>query len=106
MGTGVRIGEALAVLWHQVDFDAGEVEITHTVVRITGEGIIRMPTKSRAGERVLKLPTSVVAMLRSRFMVGVRLDEPVFPNTLGGFRDPSNTRRDLREARGEGQLAW
>ena len=106
MGTGVRIGEALAVVWHQVNFDAGEVEITHTVVRIKSKGIIRKPTKSRAGERVLRLPTSVVAMLRSRFMVGVRLDEPVFPNTLGGFRDPSNTRRDLRKARGEGLLAW
>ena len=79
---------------------------SHTVVRIKGKGIIRKPTKSRAGERVLRLPTSVVAMLRSRFMVGVRLDEPVFPNTLGGFRDPSNTRRDLRKARGEGLLAW
>lgn len=33
-------------------------------------------------------------------MVGVRLDEPVFPNTVGGLRDPSNTRRELRDARG------
>jgi integrase len=45
-------------------------------------------------------------MLRSRFMVGVRLDDPVFPDTLGGFRDPSNTRRDLRKARGDGLLDW
>src|SRR5690606_17412186 len=86
MGTGVRIGEALAVLWHQVNMDSGEVEITHTVTRIKGEGLLRKPTKSRAGERVLQLPTSVRAMLRSRFMDSVRLDEPVFPNTLGGFR--------------------
>ncbi len=89
-----------------MDFDSGEVEITHTVVRIKGEGLLRKQTKSRAGERVLTVPGSVMAMLRSRFMVGVRLDEPVFPNTLGGLRDPSNTRRDLREARGDGLLAW
>jgi integrase len=106
MGTGARIGEALAVLWQQVNLDGGAVEITHTIIRIKGEGLLRKPTKSRAGERLLQLPTSVVAMLRSRFMAGVRLDDPVFPDTLGGFRDPSNTRRDLRKARGDGLLDW
>lgn len=106
MGTGCRIGEALAVLWGQVNFDTGEVEITHTIIRVKGEGLLRKPTKSRDGERVLKLPFSAVAMLRRRFMVGVRLDEPVFPNMLGGFRDPSNTRRELRDARGDGLVAW
>jgi hypothetical protein len=70
MGTRSRIGEALAVLWGQVNFDAGEIEITHTIIRVRGEGLLRKPTKSRAGERVLKLPLSVVAMPRSRFMAG------------------------------------
>jgi integrase len=88
-GTGVRIGEALAVLWDQVDFAAGCVEVTHTVVPVRGQGLLRKEAKSRAGERVLALPSSVVAMLRARFMVGVKLDQPVFPNTLGDFRDPS-----------------
>jgi integrase len=31
---------------------------------------------------------------------------PVFPDTLGGLRDPSNTRRALREARGSDGFAW
>src|SRR5688500_6524291 len=31
---------------------------------------------------------------------------PVFPNSLGGLRDPSNTRRDLRNARGGDEFAW
>jgi integrase len=106
LSTGVRIGEALAVLWSQVDFDAGTVEVTHTVIRIKGEGLIRKKTKTRAGERLLPLPDWAVAMLRSRFMVGVRLDEPVFPNTLGGLRDPSGVHRDIRNARGIGSLAW
>lgn len=105
-GTGVRIGESLAVLWEQVDFDAGCVEVTHTVVRVKGKGLIRKKTKSRAGERLLALPASVLAMLRSRFMVGVKLDQPVFPNTLGDFRDPNNTRRCIREVRGDGLLSW
>ena len=105
-GTGVRIGEALAVLWDQVDFDAGCVEVTHTLVPVRGQGLLRKKAKSRAGERVLALPSSVVAMLRARFMVGVKLDQPVFPNTLGDFRDPSNTRRCIRAVRGDGSLSW
>jgi len=39
-------------------------------------------------------------------MTGARLDQPVFPNALGGFRDPSNARRELRESRGEETLGW
>ena len=38
-------------------------------------------------------------MLRRRHAQGVRLDHPVFPDSLGGFRDPANVRRELREAR-------
>jgi len=38
-------------------------------------------------------------MLRARFVQGVRLTDPVFPDRLGGFSDPSNTRRSFREAR-------
>jgi hypothetical protein len=64
-----------------------------------GEGLIRTKTKSRAGERVLKLPSWCIAMLRARFVQGVRLTDPVFPDRAGGFRDPSNTRRSFREAR-------
>ncbi|UPK76338.1 tyrosine-type recombinase/integrase [Nocardioidaceae bacterium SCSIO 66511] len=105
MGTGVRIGEALAVQWSQVDL-SGQVAITHTIVRVKGQGLLRKRTKSQAGERTLALPLSLRSMLRSRFMVGVRLDDPVFPNTVGGYRDPSNTRRELREARGDDLLSW
>lgn len=49
---------------------------------------------------------SGLAVLRRRFMAGARLDQPVFPDVLGGFRDPANVRRELREARGEEELAW
>ena len=106
LATGVRIGEALAVVWSQVDFQAGTVQITSTLVRVKGEGLLRKGTKSRAGERTLPLPMSAVAMLQRRFMSGARLDQPVFPDVNGGFRDPANTRREFREARGKEALAW
>lgn len=106
LATGVRIGEALAVVWSDVDFEAGTVRITSTLVRVKGEGLLRKGTKSRAGERTLPLPVSAVAMLRRRFMSGARLDQPVFPSVEGGFRDPANVRRELRDARGTETLAW
>ncbi|MEV6895688.1 helix-turn-helix domain-containing protein [Kribbella sp. NPDC051137] len=99
LGTGVRIGETLGVIWEQVNFFTSEVEITHQIVRPKREGLRRTKTKSRAGERVLKMPSWCVAMLRARFVQGVRLTDPVFPDSAGGFRDPSNTRRSFREAR-------
>ena len=37
-------------------------------------------------------------MLRTRQAAGTRLEYPVFPDVLGAFRDPSNTRRALRTA--------
>ena len=44
------------MIWSQVDFEAGSVEITSTLIRIRGEGLLRKRTKSRAGERTLPLP--------------------------------------------------
>lgn len=106
LATGCRIGEALAVLWSEVDLESGTVDISSTLIRVRGEGLLRKGTKSRAGERTLALPPSAVAVLRRRFMSGARLDQPLFPDVLGGFRDPANVRRELREARGEDALAW
>ena len=74
--------------------------------RVRGDGLLRKGTKSRAGDRTLPLPVTAVALLRRRFMAGARLDQPLFPDVLGGFRDPANVRRDLREARGTETLAW
>lgn len=31
---------------------------------------------------------------------------PVFPDSAGGWRDPSNTSRDLRNARGSEDFSW
>ncbi|PZF81595.1 site-specific integrase [Jiangella anatolica] len=106
LATGCRIGEALAVMWEQIDLEAGTVELTHTVIRLTGIGLIRKKTKTSAGERLLQLPLFGIVMLRRRFAEGIRLDQPVFASTVGGLRDPSNVRKVLRQVRGDGALAW
>lgn len=110
IATGVRIGEALALYWEDVDLDAGTVFIDWTVVRIRGVGLRRTDPKTPHSERLLELPRWAVEMLTRRWRVAAAenrpLSSPVFPDTLGGLRDPSNTRRALREARGSDGFAW
>ncbi|MGR7026198.1 site-specific integrase [Geodermatophilus sp. URMC 62] len=104
LATGCRIGEATAVTWNALDLDAGTVDITATVVRVTGQGLVRKSTKTASGARTLLLPSWCVAMLRSRAgRIGAsqevaRRAMPVFPAPRGGWRDPSNTQVDLRAA--------
>ncbi len=99
MATGVRIGEALAVYWEDVDFEAGTVAVNYTVIRVKGVGLIRKSTKTEAGERTLPLPRWALDMLKRRRAATQLPERAGLPDSLGGLRDPSNTRRDLRKAR-------
>jgi hypothetical protein len=36
------------------------------------------------------VPAWATAPLRTRQAAGIRLDDPIFTDTLGGFRDPNN----------------
>jgi integrase len=104
LATGCRIGEATAVTWDDLDLDAGTVEIRSTIVRVTGQGLVRKSTKTASGARTLLLPPWSVETLRSKAArVGASracagAEGPVFPAPLGGWRDPSNTQADLRSA--------
>jgi integrase len=46
LSTGIRIGEALAVSWEEVDLDGGTVV---PPIRLKGVGLVRKGTKSSAG---------------------------------------------------------
>jgi len=106
LATGVSIGEALAVFWPDVDLAAGSVAVDHNVVRIKGRGLVRKSTKTAAGERTLALPSWALDMLRKRHADAEDLDGPVFPDSVGGLRDPSNTSRDFRTARDAAGYGW
>lgn len=56
LATGVRIGEALAVVWSEVDFEAGTVKITSTLIRVKGEGLLRKGTQSGSGSGPCRCP--------------------------------------------------
>lgn len=106
LATGLRIGEALAVLWGNIDLESGMLTVEATLIRVTGQGLLRKGTKSRAGQRSLLLPSWAVAMLRSRAQIGVGPSEPIFATTDGGFRDPRNVSRALASARDRLGLEW
>lgn len=104
LGTGCRIGEALGVRWADLDLTGGVVWIRRTVIRVKGQGLVAKPPKTRSGERILPLPTWLVVMLEERREV--RNQGPVFPDSLGGYRDPRNTERAHREARMGTAYEW
>ena len=68
--------------------------------------LVRKDTKTRAGRRILVLPSWAVADLQTRWARGVRLEDPVFSNSLGGLRDLKNTRRDVRAALDRAGFNW
>jgi integrase len=105
LATGVRIGEALAVSWLEVDLDARSVEVDWKLIRIKGDGLLRVPRVKDDSDRTLPLPPLAVDMLRRR-RLGAGPYDPVFPDSAGGWRDPSNTSRDLRTARGTAGFSW
>jgi integrase len=106
LATGVRIGEAIAVDWNAIDMEQATVEIDYKILRVKGAGLLRVRrTKSDAGHRTLPLPLFAMRMLERR-QAGTTGDRPLFPDAIGGWRDPTNLSRELREARGTGEFAW
>jgi integrase len=99
LATGLRIGETAAITWPSLDLGTGTVEVRGTVIRITGHGlIIKRKPKSKAGWRIIELPTWAVAMLKRRQADQEDNEwQAVFTSPLGHLRDPSNTQGDLRD---------
>lgn len=61
---GIRPAEALGLTWPDFDEAAGTLTIRHQLLRATGFGLyLQDATKSAAGERVIRLPKSLVRML-------------------------------------------
>jgi integrase len=84
LATGVRMGEAIAVDWSNIDLDREQVDVDHKIIRVKGKGLVRVPrVKSSAGHRTLPMPLFAVEMLRRRLQTGPSTG-PVFPDSIGG----------------------
>lgn len=80
-GTGVRIGEAIALSWGDLDLAAGTLHVPGT--------------KTSSSDRTIHLPPWLIAALEARqgFLGHPPADSPICPSPLGKRRDSSNTIR-------------
>lgn len=63
----MRKGEALALRWDDVDFEAARLRIGRTRTRVAGIGVMETPTKTKGSARTIPPTVSVhAALLRHR----------------------------------------
>lgn len=107
LGTGCRIGEALALLMADVELaDEADEGTAHIHATVTDRGR-QESTKTDAGDRRLPLPPGVVRMLRARLAnEAIATDVCVFPSPKGHLRDTSNTAAHLRRALDRAGFKW
>ncbi|CAM5437783.1 tyrosine-type recombinase/integrase [Streptomyces avidinii] len=104
--TGLRKGELLGLRWEDLDLDSGTANISRSLQRTRTAGLTSLPTKTRASERRIALPTECARSLRSH---REQQDEEkqvaraswkdsglVFTTTAGSPLDPANVTRHFR----------
>jgi integrase len=70
LAVGLRSGECSALRWCDVNFDAAEIYVRHTLQRVRAEGdetgrLVLLPPKSEKSRRTIHLPASCAAALRA-----------------------------------------
>ncbi len=108
VGTGCRIGEALAVRWADLDLDGASWHIRGTTsLTVSGSTVVGNRTKSGGARRVALSPLVVTQLVRQRAHVdGQRRaarsawveHDLVFPTSIGTPQHSGNVRRGFREA--------
>lgn len=110
-GTCVRIGEALAVRWREVNLadepvtvdgqviPPQSVWISGNIVDVRGKGLLRHEGKTFQSRRIVGLPGYLYTLLLVRKPLDAFPDEPVFPSGTLGWRHPSNLQRSMRRMR-------
>lgn len=109
---GLRIGEALALRWQDVDLDAAppRLSVNATAVQAPGRGYMRGKPKTGNSYRTIPIPRALAEELRAwrtripAHAVSTDWEGPealLFPNIRGGVRDPNNYRKAWRSQTAE-----
>ncbi|THA25093.1 site-specific integrase [Streptomyces sp. RKND-216] len=101
--TGLRKGELLGLRWEDLDLDSGTATIRRSLQRTRTGGLTPLPTKTRASERRIALPSGCIHSLkehkdrqhRERETAGPHWEENglVFATPTGRPLDPANLTR-------------
>jgi integrase len=114
-GTACRLGEVLAVRWRDVNLSDEPVKvfddvfgeqvippraiwINGNIVNVRGK-VLRHDGKTGASEGSIGLPGFLHTLLQFRMPDDVRPEDPVFPNSRGGWSDPNSVWRSVRRLR-------
>lgn len=94
--TGLRVGEALALCWVDVDLDAGQLRVVHTVQRVDGEWRLLEP-KTASSRRTVRLAAITIAALHAhkakQSIVTLDGSGLVFPSVMGTPIDSGSVQR-------------
>lgn len=103
LSLGLRRGELLGLRWEDVDVDAGELAVAHTLSYRPGSGLVLEEPKTEAGRRTIPLVGDTATALREhrRRQAAERLAAGpdwvdagyVFTTEVGGPLDPRNVLR-------------
>ncbi len=66
--TGMRRGELLALRWSNIDFERRTLVVLHTVDYIPKHGYVEDEPKTKAGKRLISLPSFLIDMLKQHRM--------------------------------------
>ncbi|MEW1604512.1 site-specific integrase [Streptomyces sp. DH-12] len=101
--TGLRKGELLGLTWEDLNLDAATAAISRTLQRTAAGGLITLPTKTRASERRIALPSRCLHSLklhheqqqreREAADASWQPSEHVFTTAQGRPIDPTNLTR-------------
>jgi integrase len=103
--TGMRLGEACALRWNDVDFVRGVATVQRSVQRQRGKGLLFVEPKTAGSRRAIRLPQGTMDMLKAHWDVVEHIrgsaGEPwrehslIFPALTGGPLDPSRVNTAL-----------
>ena len=105
--SGMRIGECLALTWHDLDFKNNTIDINKTIAR-TNNGIKIQTPKTKASNRVVSLDNETIQVLKSwqleqrkqLLKVGINAMDSkqlIFSNNKNDFIGNSTIRKYLKQ---------
>jgi len=91
MFTGIRKSEALALTKSDIDFEKKEIQINKTLVFLSNKSVVKNTTKTRAGERTVKIIEPLNSLL-FKYVNGIVTEMLFVTNKGDSFSDTAYRR--------------